>query len=119
MSSCQVLYIIFLYHIKYSALYEFRIRVKLIISHVRLLVIISHVKIIAFKQSSIIASGYFILLEKIQHRCLEISDLFLVLDMTLLMISCSTLEINLVFPLTHVLFSMQIDYRLTYYYITC
>ena len=71
--------------------------------------IISHVKIIAF-QSLFIAYGYFILLEKtvvyiinrIIHGCFEIPDLFLVLNM----ISRSTLEINLVFPRTHVLFSI-------------
>jgi SET domain-containing protein len=46
------------------------------------------------------------------HRCLEIPDLFLVLNMIshlfaslTLEISCSTLEINLVFPCTHVLLS--------------
>ena len=62
----------------------------LIISHVRLFMIISHVKIIAVKQSSIAAFGYFILLEKTVvyiikrniHGCLEISDLFLVVNTT-------------------------------------
>ena len=59
--------------------------------------IISHVKIIAFQ--------------------LEIPDLFLVMNIThqishsfaalTLEISCSTLKINLVFPRTHVLFSIQ------------
>ena len=52
----------------------------------------------------------FILLEKtvvyiinrIIHVCLEIPDLFLMLNM----ISRSILEINLVFPRTHVLFSI-------------
>jgi hypothetical protein len=52
---------------------------------------------------------YFVLFEKTvlyiinrkMHGCLEIPDLFLVLNM----ISCSTLEINLVFPRIHVLFS--------------
>ncbi len=45
------------------------------------------------------------------HVCLEIPDLFLVLNMISHSfaaltheISCSTLEINLVFPRTHVLF---------------
>ena len=47
------------------------------------------------------------------HGCLEIPDLFRVLNMIFLsfaaltrQISCSTLEINLVFPRTHVLFSI-------------
>ena len=47
------------------------------------------------------------------HGCLEIPDLFLVLNMIshsfaalTREISCSTLEINLVFPRTHVLFSI-------------
>jgi hypothetical protein len=47
------------------------------------------------------------------HGCLEIPDLFLVLNMISHSfaaltgeISCSTLEINLVFPRTHVLFSI-------------
>ena len=47
--------------------------------------------------------------------CLEIPDLFLVLNMIshsfaalTREISCSTLEINLVFPRTHVLFSIYI-----------
>ena len=84
--------------------------------------IISHVKIIAF-QSSFIAHGYFILLEKtvvyiinrIIHVCSEISDLFLVLNMIshsfaalTREISRSTLEIHLVFPRIHVLFSIYI-----------
>jgi hypothetical protein len=49
------------------------------------------------------------------HGCLEIPDLFLVLNMIshsfaalTREISCSTLEINLVFPRTHVLFSIYI-----------
>ena len=71
---------------------------------------ISHVKIIAFRATTNHSfwtfyiggkSVVYIINRKIQ-RCLEIPDLFLVLDM----ISCSTLEINLVFPRTHVLFSM-------------
>ena len=48
------------------------------------------------------------------HGCLEIPDIFLVLNIishsfaTLTReISCSTLEINLVFPRTHVLFSIK------------
>ena len=41
-------------------------------------------------------------MNKIIHGCLEIPDLFLVLKMAL----CSTLEINLVFLCTHVLFSI-------------
>jgi hypothetical protein len=49
------------------------------------------------------------------HGCLEIADLFLVLNMTshsfvalTLEISCSTLEINLLFPRTYVVLSMYI-----------
>ena len=67
--------------------------------------------------------GYFILLEKtvvynrIIHVCLEIPDLFLVLNMISHSFAAltreisrarSTLEINLVFPGTRVLFSMYI-----------
>ena len=69
----------------------------MIISHVRLFMIISHVKIIAF-QLSLFCKNYrfsktvlYIINRKI-HGCLEIPDLFLV--------------INLVFPRTHVLFSI-------------
>lgn len=80
--------------------------------------IISHVKIIAFEVDE---NGYIILFEKttlyiinrIIHGCLEIPDLFLVLNMIshsfaalTREISCSTLEINMVFPRTHVLFSI-------------
>ena len=93
---------------------------KVIISHVRLFMIISHVKIIAFQLSlSIFCKNYrcsktvlYIINRKI-HGCLEIPDLFLVLNMIshsfaalTREISCSTLEINLVFPRTHVLFSI-------------
>jgi hypothetical protein len=82
--------------------------------------IISHVvKIIAF-QLSLFCKNYrfsktvlYIINRKI-HGCLEIPDLFLVLNMIphsftalTLEISCSTLEINLVFPRTHVLFSIN------------
>ena len=80
--------------------------------------IISHVKIIAF-QISLFCTNYrfsktvlYIINRKI-HGCLEIPDLFLVLNMIshsfaalTREISCSTLEINLVFPRTHVLFSI-------------
>ena len=80
--------------------------------------IISHVKIIAF-QLSLLCKNYrfsqtvlYIINRKI-HGCLEIPDLFLVLNMISHSfaaltrgISCSTLEINLVFPRTHVLFSI-------------
>ena len=74
-----------------------------------------------FRQSLFIAYGYFILLEKtavyiinrIIHVCLEVPDLFLVLNMISHLfaaltreMSRSTLEINLVFPHTHLLFSM-------------
>ena len=73
--------------------------------------IISHVKISLFKQSPIIASGHFILVEntwvpgnarfisRVEH---DISHSFPALTRQ---ISCSTLEINLVFPRTRVLFS--------------
>ena len=69
--------------------------------------IISHEKIIAFQTmtnhsfwTSYIGGKpvIYIINTKI-HVCLEIPDLFLVLNM----ISCSTLDINLVFPRTHVL----------------
>ena len=80
--------------------------------------IISHVKIIAF-QLSVFFKNYrfsktvlYIINRKI-HGCAEIPDLFLVLNMIshsfaalTREISCSTLEINLVFPRTHVLFSI-------------
>ena len=92
--------------------------IKVIISHVRLFMIISHVKIIGF-QLSLFCKNYrfsktvlYIINRKI-HGCLEIPDLFLVLNMIshsfaalTREISCSTLEINLVFPRTHVLFSI-------------
>ena len=72
--------------------------------------IISHMKIIAF-QLSLFCKNYrfsktvlYIINRKI-HGCLEIPDLFLVLNMIshsfaalTREISCSTLEINLVFP---------------------
>ena len=74
-------------------------------------------KIIAF-QLSLFCKNYrfsktvlYIINRKI-HGCLEIPDLFLVLNIShsfaalTLEISCSTLEINLVFPRTHVLFSI-------------
>jgi hypothetical protein len=55
------------------------------------------------------------------HACLEIPDLFLVLNMIshwfvalTREISCSTLEINLVFPSTHVLFSIYTGYVLNF-----
>ena len=81
--------------------------------------IISHVKIIAF-QLSLFCKNYrfsktvlYIINRKI-HGCLEIPDLLLVLNMIshsfaalTREISCSTLEINLVFPRTHVLFSIS------------
>ena len=90
----------------------------MIISHVRSFMIISHVKIIAF-QLLLFCKNYcfsktvlYIINRKI-HGCLEIPDLFLVLNMISHSfaaltheISCSTLEINLVFPHTRVLFSM-------------
>ena len=94
----------------------------MIISHVRLFMIISHVKIIAF-QLPLFCKNYrfsktvlYIINRKIHgHGCLEIPDLFLVLNMIshsfaalTREISCSTLEINLVFPRTHVLFSIYL-----------
>ena len=89
--------------------------------------IISHVKIIAF-QLSLFCKNYrfsktvlYIINRKI-HGCLEIPDLFLVLNMIshsfaalTREISCSTLEINLVFPRTHVLFSIYISNKGSYY----
>ena len=80
--------------------------------------IISHVKMIAFQLSLFCKNDRFpktvlyIINRKI-HGCLEIPDLFLVSNMIshsfaalTREISCSTLEINLVFPRTHVLFSI-------------
>ena len=82
--------------------------------------IISHVKIIAF-QLSLFCKNYrfsktvLYIINRIIHGCLEIPDLFLVLNMISHLfaaltreISCSTLEINMVFPRTHVLFSMYL-----------
>ena len=90
----------------------------MIISHVRLFMIISHVKIIAF-QLSLFCKYYrfsktvLYIINRIIHGCLEIPYLFLVLNMIshsfaalTREISCSTLEINMVFPRTHVLFSI-------------
>ena len=77
--------------------------------------IISHVKIIAFQTITnhsiwtLYIGGkpaVYIINRKI-HGCLEIPDLFRVLNMIFLT-SCSTLEINLVFPCTHVLFSLSL-----------
>ena len=79
-------------------------------------------KIIAF-QLSLFCKNYrfsktvlYIINRKI-HWCLEIPDLFRVLNMIshsfaelTREISCSTLEINLVFPRTHVLLSMYYTY---------
>jgi hypothetical protein len=93
---------------------------------VRLFMIISHVKIIAF-QLSLFCNNYgfsktvlYIINRKI-HGCLEIPDLFLVLNMLshsfaalTLEISCSTLEINLVFLRTRVyiiLYLIQISWQ--------
>ena len=96
----------------------------MIISHVRLFMIISHVKIIAF-QLSLFCKNYrfsktvLYIINRIIHGCLEIPYLFLVLNMIshsfaalTREISCSTLEINLVFPRTHVLFSIYHIYFL-------
>jgi hypothetical protein len=64
---------------------RFRALIKLIISHVRLFIIISHVKIIAF-QKSLFCKNYrfsktilYVINRRI-HGCLEIPDLFLVLN---------------------------------------
>ena len=80
---------------------RFRALIKVIISHVRLFMIISHVKIIAF-QLSLFCKNYrfsktalYIINRKI-HVCFAL----------IREISCSTLKINLVFPRTHVLFSI-------------
>ena len=88
--------------------------------------IISHVKIIAF-QLSLFCKNYrfsktvLYIINRIIHGCLEIPYLFLVLNMIshsfaalTREISCSTLEINLVFPRTHVLFSIYIIFYLYY-----
>ena len=64
--------------------------------------IISHVKISLFKQSSSIAYGYFILLEKTVvyiinrtiHVCLELPDLFLVLNLISHSFAAFTREIS-------------------------
>jgi hypothetical protein len=87
-------------------------------SHVRLFMIISHVKMIAF-QLSLFCKNYrfsktvLYIINRIIHGCLEIPDLFLMLNVIshsfaalTREISCSTLEINMVFPRTHVLFSI-------------
>ena len=72
--------------------------IKLIISHVRLFMIISHVKTIAFQTLiNHIASGYFRLLQKTIvfiinrkiHGCLEIPDLFLVLNIIFSLVRCA------------------------------
>ena len=84
--------------------------------------IISHVKIIAF-QLSLFCKNYrfsktvLYIINRIIHGCLEIPDLFLVLNMIshsfaalTREISCSTLEINLVFELNfrhHFLFGVS------------
>ena len=85
-------------------------------------------KLSLFKQSSFIAYGYFILLEKTVvytinrtiHVCLKTPDLFLVLNIISYSfaaptreISRSTLKINLVFPRTNVLFSIKNSVSLT------
>ena len=88
--------------------------IKLIISHVRLFMIISHMKIIAFQTitnhsfwtSYIGGKPVVYIINRKIHGCLEIPDLFLMLNM----ISYSTLKINLVFPCTHVLFSIKLTH---------
>ena len=82
------------------------------------MIIHDNVKIIAF-QLSLFCKNYrfsktvLYIINRIIHGCLEIPDLFLVLNMISHSFaaltrekSCSTLEINMVFPRTHVLFSM-------------
>ena len=77
--------------------------------------IISHVKIIAFQTITnhsfwtfyIDKKPVVYIMNRKTHGCLEIPDLFLVLNM----ISCSTLEINLVFPRT-MYYSLYIIYVL-------
>ena len=92
--------------------------------------IISHVKIIAF-QLSLFCKNYrfsktvlYIINRKI-HGCLEIPDLFLVLNMIshsfaalTREISCSTLEINWYFraPMYYYLFNLHIIYIYNYIY---
>ena len=78
--------------------------------------IISHVKIIAFQTITnhsfwafyIGGKPVVYIINRKIHGCLEILDLFLVLNMVFLTreISCSTLEINLVFSSTHVYYSL-------------
>jgi hypothetical protein len=98
---------------------RFRALIKLIISHVRLFMIISHVKIIAYQLSLFCKNYRFSMqdcplynkqkytwmlgntrsISRVEH------DISLVCCAYTLEISCSTLEINLVLPRTHVLFS--------------
>jgi hypothetical protein len=96
-----------------SFLRRFRALIKLIISHVRLFLIISHVKIIAFHWLSLFCkkSVLYIInrntwmlwntrsISRVDHE----HDISLVCCAYTLEISCSTLEINLVLPRTHVL----------------
>jgi hypothetical protein len=82
--------------------------------------IISNVKSIAFQFSHFCKNYRFsktvlYIIDRKIHGCLEIPDLFLVLNIIsdsfaalTREISCSTLEINLIFPRTHVLFSIYI-----------
>jgi hypothetical protein len=92
--------------------------------------IISHVKIIAF-QLSLFCKKYrfsktvLYIINRIIHGCLEIPDLFIVLNMKshsfaalTREISCSTLEINLVIPRTHILFSLYMRATMHYYIIS-
>jgi hypothetical protein len=96
------------YELLMSILKRFRALIKVIISHVRLFMIISHVKIIAF-QLSLFCKNYrfsktvlYIINRKIHgHGCLEIPDLFLVLNIISHLfaaltrgISCSILDRN-------------------------
>ena len=99
----------------------------MIISHVRLFMKFSHVKIIAF-QLSLFCKNYrfsktvlYIINRKI-HGCAEIPDLFLMLNMIshsfaalTRWISCSTLEINLVFPRTHACIILYLSARIILY----
>ena len=101
-----------------------RTLIKLIIPHVRLFMIISHVKIIAFQRITnhsfwtfyIGGKPVVYIINRKIHGCLEITDLFLVLNMIFSYISCSTIEINLVFLSTHVLFSIETTLFFVFFY---
>ena len=81
--------ITYVYYIRYSALQGFQALIKRIISHVRLFMIISLVKIIAFQTITNLSFWTFYvggkpvvyIINKKIHGCLEIRDLFRVLNM--------------------------------------